>query len=66
MLEMLSRSRRDFITRRDSGGHSLFICVDLVVGATPLPDFVHPEKAFYMFGPEDGILAKRLSIKPMP
>mgnify|MGYP000329898779 FL=1 len=30
------------------------ICVDLVEGATPLPEFPHPEKAFYVFGPEDG------------
>ncbi|MBR9727481.1 RNA methyltransferase [Shewanella intestini] len=29
------------------------VCVDLVVGATPLPIFVHPENAFYVFGPED-------------
>ena len=25
-------------------------------GATPLPDYVHPERAFYIFGPEDGTL----------
>jgi tRNA(Leu) C34 or U34 (ribose-2'-O)-methylase TrmL len=30
------------------------ICVDLVEGATPLPAFIHPEKAVYIFGPEDG------------
>lgn len=29
------------------------ICVDLVEGATPLPHFVHPESAVYIFGPED-------------
>jgi tRNA(Leu) C34 or U34 (ribose-2'-O)-methylase TrmL len=29
------------------------ICVDLVEGATPLPHFVHPEQAVYIFGPED-------------
>ncbi|TYK65066.1 RNA methyltransferase [Colwellia echini] len=29
------------------------ICVDLVEGATPLPHFVHPEEAVYIFGPED-------------
>lgn len=32
------------------------VAVDLVDGATPLPDFVHPESAFYIFGPEDGTL----------
>jgi len=30
------------------------VCVELVVGATPLPEFEHPENAFYIFGPEDG------------
>jgi len=30
------------------------ICVDLVEGATPLPEFNHPENAFYVFGPKDG------------
>jgi len=29
------------------------VCVDLVKGATPLPLFDHPQKALYIFGPED-------------
>ncbi|TXY06003.1 RNA methyltransferase [Vibrio mimicus] len=32
------------------------VCVELVVGATALPHFEHPEKAIYLFGPEDGSL----------
>ncbi len=32
------------------------VCVELVEGATPLPDFVHPDNAYYLFGPEDGTL----------
>ncbi|WP_421319795.1 RNA methyltransferase [Aeromonas veronii] len=32
------------------------VVVDLIDGATPLPDYVHPERAFYIFGPEDGTL----------
>lgn len=36
------------------------ICVDLVVGAMPLPDFVHPAKAFYVFGPEDGTIGQEI------
>lgn len=32
------------------------VLVDLIPGATPLPDFVHPARAFYIFGPEDGTL----------
>lgn len=36
------------------------ICVDLVEGAQPLPNFVHPVKALYLFGPEDGTLSQQL------
>lgn len=36
------------------------ICVDLVEGATPLPEFVHPDKAIYVFGPEDGTIEQSL------
>ena len=36
------------------------VCVELVEGAIPLPDFVHPENAFYIFGPEDGTLSQQL------
>lgn len=32
------------------------VVVDLIDGATPLPDYVHPKRAFYIFGPEDGTL----------
>jgi tRNA(Leu) C34 or U34 (ribose-2'-O)-methylase TrmL len=30
------------------------VAVELVEGATPLPNFIHPEHALYIFGPEDG------------
>jgi tRNA(Leu) C34 or U34 (ribose-2'-O)-methylase TrmL len=36
------------------------VCVDLVLGATPLPEFVHPDNAFYIFGPEDGTIGQAL------
>lgn len=36
------------------------VCVELVVGATALPEFVHPEQAFYVFGPEDDSLPQAL------
>jgi tRNA(Leu) C34 or U34 (ribose-2'-O)-methylase TrmL len=36
------------------------VCVELVEGATPLPEFQHPEKAFYIFGPEDGSIKQAL------
>ena len=32
------------------------VAIDLVPGARPLPTYRHPERAFYVFGPEDGSL----------
>ena len=32
------------------------IAVEFIEGAISLPKFVHPERAFYIFGPEDGSL----------
>lgn len=32
------------------------VCVELAVGAVTLPEFQHPEKAIYLFGPEDSSL----------
>ena len=32
------------------------VCVDLVEGATALPEFTHPQNAIYIFGPEDGTI----------
>lgn len=34
------------------------VCVDLVLGAVALPDFEHPERAVYIFGPEDGSISQ--------
>jgi tRNA(Leu) C34 or U34 (ribose-2'-O)-methylase TrmL len=36
------------------------VCIELVEGATPLPEFRHPESALYIFGPEDGTLSQEL------
>lgn len=36
------------------------ICVDLVEGATPLPHFIHPEEAVYIFGPEDSSIKQEV------
>ncbi len=36
------------------------VAVDLVPGATPLPEYSHPESAFYIFGPEDGTLGEQV------
>lgn len=36
------------------------VAVELIEGATPLMDFVHPDNAYYLFGPEDGSIKKEL------
>lgn len=36
------------------------VAVDLVDGATPLPLYTHPERAFYVFGAEDATLGDRV------
>jgi tRNA(Leu) C34 or U34 (ribose-2'-O)-methylase TrmL len=35
------------------------IAIDLIPGAVSLFDFVHPKRAFYIFGPEDGTLGAK-------
>lgn len=35
------------------------VAVDLVDDAEDLRDFVHPDRAFYVFGPEDGTLGHK-------
>lgn len=37
------------------------VAVDLIEGARPLHSYVHPERAFYIFGPEDGTLGKSIT-----
>lgn len=37
------------------------VAVDLIPGATALQDYQHPERAFYIFGPEDGTLGERIT-----
>ena len=36
------------------------VCVELAEGATPLPEFRHPDNAFYIFGPEDSTLSQEV------
>lgn len=36
------------------------VCVELVEGAIPLPSFVHPLNALYLFGPEDGSVSQAI------
>lgn len=37
------------------------VAVDLIEGATPLNEYEHPERAFYIFGPEDGTLGRQVT-----
>jgi len=37
------------------------VAIDLVEGAIPLTEYVHPERAFYIFGAEDATLDKRIT-----
>lgn len=34
------------------------VCVELVEGAIALPEYQHPERAIYIFGPEDGTISQ--------
>jgi len=36
------------------------VCVELVEGAIPLQQYQHPERAFYIFGPEDGNMRQKI------
>jgi tRNA(Leu) C34 or U34 (ribose-2'-O)-methylase TrmL len=36
------------------------VAVELTDDAAPLPAFEHPDRAFYVFGPEDGTLSGKL------
>lgn len=37
------------------------VAIDLLDGARSLFEFIHPERAFYIFGPEDGTLGKAVT-----
>ena len=36
------------------------VCIELVEGAEPLPEFIHPDNAMYIFGPEDGSISQEI------
>lgn len=36
------------------------VAVEIVEGARSLPDYTHPERAFYVFGAEDATLGRRV------
>ena len=37
------------------------VAVDMIEGATPLQEYKHPERAFYIFGAEDATLGERVT-----
>lgn len=37
------------------------VAVDIIDGAKPLNSYVHPDRAFYIFGPEDGTLGHQIT-----
>lgn len=39
------------------------VAVDIISGAVPLPEYNHPQRAFYIFGPEDGTLGAEITKK---
>ncbi|WP_298940008.1 RNA methyltransferase [uncultured Psychromonas sp.] len=48
----------DLLTALEPG--MKLVCVDLIEGAIPLPNFEHPENAMYLFGPEDGTIKQQV------
>jgi len=37
------------------------VAIEIHPDARPLPEYIHPERAFYIFGPEDGSLKSEIS-----
>ena len=37
------------------------VAIDLVEGATNIVEYKHPDRAFYIFGPEDGTLGRKVT-----
>ena len=36
------------------------VCVEFAENAIPLPEYQHPQHAFYIFGPEDGTISQQI------
>lgn len=46
----------DLLSMKPQG--ATVVAIELVEGAVPLPEFTHPNNAFYVFGPEDGSISQ--------
>lgn len=44
----------------DHADERKIVCIELAEGAIALPEFQHPENAFYIFGPEDGSISQSI------
>ncbi|VAW94184.1 RNA methyltransferase, TrmH family [hydrothermal vent metagenome] len=44
----------------DAPANMRMVCVEFAQNAISLPNFKHPENAFYVFGPEDGTLTQNI------
>ena len=44
----------------DASDDMKIICVEFAENALSLPDYTHPDKAFYIFGPEDGSISQAM------
>jgi tRNA(Leu) C34 or U34 (ribose-2'-O)-methylase TrmL len=42
----------------DAPANMTIVCVELAENAIPLPEYQHPDNAFYIFGPEDGSISQ--------
>lgn len=38
--------------------YTQLVCIELVEGAIPLAEYRHPDRAYYIFGPEDGTISQ--------
>jgi tRNA(Leu) C34 or U34 (ribose-2'-O)-methylase TrmL len=61
----LRRAHRplDYVAHVYGPGQLTPVCVELTPGAAPLWTFEHPERAVYVFGPEDGHVSAGLRAK---
>jgi len=44
----------------DAPDNMSIVCIEFAENAISLPDFKHPDNAYYIFGPEDGTLSQKI------
>lgn len=58
LINIESLNVSDLVEAVEAG--TIIVCVDLIEGATPLPEFEHPDNVLYIFGPEDGTISQSI------